>query len=402
MAICAVTGLGIISSLGQSVDSFTSALLAGTCAIGDIADVTESTQRVKIGAPVRGFDPAAHFDTRTRGHLDRFSQFGAVAARQAWANAGLADVQLPGHRIGVALGTSVSGLDILDAGFRRILLKGARPDPFTVPMTMGNAPTSRVAHEIGAKGPAFGINSACASATHAILFGHKLIASGMVDVFVAGGTDSCFSDGFLRAWDSLRMLSPEPCRPFSVDRRGLSMGEGAGVLVLESLEFARRRGAKVRAYLRGGGMSSDAGGILAPESSGMVAAIRLGLEDAGLAADEIDYINAHGTGTIANDKAEAAAINEVFGARKTPIKVSATKSMIGHCLGASGGLEAIATLIAIDAGIVPPTINVTAPAPDCPIDMTPNVAVPHPIRYAMSNSFGFGGLNGTLVFERVA
>ena len=400
MAISAVTGLGIVSSLGLSVESFAAAILAGTAGIGDITDITEPTQRVKIGAPVRGFDPTEHFSARERGHLDRFSQFAAVAGRQAWADAGLAGVDLPRHRIGVSIGTSVSGLDILDVGFRRILLKGLRPDPFTVPMTMGNAPTSRIAEEVGARGPSFGINSACASSAHAILLGHKMIQSGMVDVFVAGGTDSSFCDGFLRAWDSLRMLSAEPCRPFSTGRRGMSMGEGSGILVLESLEHARRRGATIRGLLRGGGMSSDGAGILMPDSSGMAAAIRAALDDAGVTPGEIDHVNAHGTGTVANDKAESAALIEVFGERARSIPVTSTKSMIGHCMGASGALEAIATLAALDAQIVPPTINVTQVAEDCPIDPTPNVARPHAMRLATSNSFGFGGLNGVLVFER--
>lgn len=400
MAVSAITGLGIVSSLGQSVETFATAVLAGRCAIGDISDVTEPSQRVKIGAPIRDFDPDAHFDPRSRGHVDRFSQFAAVAARQAWAEAGIGAAAVAPHRIGVAIGTSVAGLDILDAGFRRILRQGLRPDPFTVPMTMGNAPTSRIAYEIGARGPSFGMNSACASAAHAILMGHKLIAAGMVDVFVVGGTDSCFSDGYLRAWDALRVLSPEPCRPFSVGRRGLSMGEGAAVLVLEGVEHARRRGATLRGLLHGGGMSSDACGILMPDSAGMVAAMRMALDDAGLAAEAIDHVNAHGTGTVASDKAEAAAIVEVFGARTTSVPVSSTKSMIGHCMGASGALEAVATLVALDAGLVPPTVNVTAPAPDCPIDMTPNTAVARPLRFAMSNSFGFGGVNGVLIFEK--
>lgn len=400
MAISAVTGLGIVSSLGLSVEAFAAAILAGKPGIGPISDITEPTQRVKIGAPVRGFDPAEHFSTRERGHLDRFSQFAAVAARQAWADSGLAGAGVAPHRIGVAVGTSVAGLDILDVGFRRILQKGLRPDPFTVPMTMGNAPTSRIAEEIGARGPSFGINSACASSAHAILLGHKLIHSGLVDVFVAGGTDSCFCDGFLRAWDSLRMLSAEPCRPFATGRRGMSMGEGSGILVLESLEHARRRGATIRGLLRGGGMSSDAAGILIPDSTGMVAAIRAALDDAGVTPGEIDHVNAHGTATVANDKAESEALIEVFGDRGRTIPVTSTKSMIGHCMGASGSLEAVATLATLEAQIVPPTINVAEVAEDCPIDPTPNVARPHPMRLAMSNSFGFGGLNGVLVFER--
>jgi len=400
MAESAITGLGIVSSLGQSVSDFSKSVLRGDCAIGDISDIVEPTQRVRIGAPVRGFKPTEHFDSHTLRHLDRFSQFAAVAARQAWAQAGLAATAIPAHRIGVAIGTGVAGIDILDDGFRRIHVRHSKPYPFTVPMTMGNAPASQIAHELGVRGPTFGVTSACASAAHAILLGHKLILSGEVDIFVVGGTDSCFSDGFLRAWDSLRALSPQPCRPFSIDRCGLSMGEGAGILVLESMQLARKRGAVLRGRLVGGGMSSDAGKILVPDASGMELAIRTALADAKLVADDIDYVNAHGTGTVANDKMEAAAINAVFGARQIPIKVSSTKSMIGHCMGASGAIEAIATLVALEKQIVPPTVNVIAPAPDCPIDITPNVPVAQPMACAISNSFAFGGINATLIFGK--
>jgi nodulation protein E len=395
----AITGLGVVSSLGRSVPVYRDALLAGSCAIGDLTGFVADSQRVRCGAPVRGFEPTIHFDNRTLGQIDRFTQFGAVAAREAWAGAALGEDKPTGDRIGVVIGTAVAGLDILDVGFRRILVDGSRPQPFTVPMTMGSAPASRIAYEVGAKGPTMGVASACASAAQAILQGHRLIAMGLADVMVVGGADSCFADGYLTAWHGLKVLDPEPCRPFSADRRGLSMGEGAGILVLESEAFARRRGARILGFMRGGGMSSDAGALLACDPDGMAAAMRLALTDAGVEAVEIDYINAHGTGTGANDKAEAAAILSVF-ANKPEIKTSATKSMIGHAMGAGGALEAVATLIALDTQIVPPTINHRAADPACPIDVTPNVAAPHTMRLAVSNSFAFGGLNTSLVFER--
>ncbi len=399
MHVSAVTGMGIVSSIGTGVAQFAQSLFAGRSGIGDITDLTLPDQRIRIGAPIRDFEPNAHFDRRTLAQLDRFTQFAAVAAREAWSDAGLEVGGPVAHRVGVSVGTAVAGIDILDSGFRRFLLQGARPEPFTVPMTMGNAPTSRIATEFGARGPSFGMNSACASAAHAILMGHRLIASGAVDVFLAGGTDSCFCDGYLRAWDSLRVLSPEPCRPFSQGRSGTTMGEGAGILVLESLDHARRRGAPIRALLRGGGMSSDACGILKPDREGIAMAMRAALEDSGLQPSAIDYINAHGTGTVANDRAEASAIVDIFMNGSAGPKVSATKSSIGHAMGASGALEAIATILALEAQIVPPTLNFLEADPDCAIDVTPHVPAPHAMRHAMSNSFGFGGLNGVLIFE---
>jgi nodulation protein E len=395
----AITGMGVISSLGHSIDAFHAALMLGHCAIGDISDLVFEGQRVRRGAPVRNFVPEDHFDSRTLTQIDRFTQFGTVAARQAWTQADLGAAKPTGDRIGVVVGTAVAGIDILDVGYRRMREVGGRPQPFTVPMTMGSAPSSRIAHEIDAHGPTMGITSACASSAQAILQGHRLIAMGLADVMVVGGADSCFADGFLTAWYGLKVLDPEPCRPFSADRRGLSMGEGSAIFVLESEDFARRRGAKIQGFLRGGGMSSDAGALLACDPIGMAAAMRLALTDAGLAPTDIDYVNAHGTGTLANDKAEASALLTVF-ADKPDLKTSATKSMIGHAMGACGALEAVATLIALQTQIVPPTINVTTLDPACPIDVTPGQAVPHAMQFALSNSFAFGGLNTALVFEK--
>lgn len=402
MHLVAVTGMGIVSSIGTGVGPFTDALFAGRSGIGDISDITRADQRIRIGAPIRDFDPAAHFDQRTLAQIDRFTQFGAVAAREAWADAGLAAHGVAPHRVGVSVGTSVPGIDILDFGFRRFLLEGVRPEPLTLPMAMGNAPTSRIAYEVGARGPSFGINSACASSSHAMLLGQRLIASGAVDVFIAGGADSCFCDGSLRAWDSLRILSPEPCRPFSLGRRGISMGEGAGMLVLESLDHARRRGARVRALLRGGSMTSDAGGILSLDSASMAASIRAALEDTNLQPGDIDYINAHGTGSVASDDAEATAIVDVFSGRTGRVRVSSTKAATGHAMGAAGALEAIATIAALERQTAPPTLHFLEADPNCAIDATPNAAVAHVMRYALSNSFGFGGLNAVLVFEAAA
>ncbi|MBL8574602.1 MAG: beta-ketoacyl-[acyl-carrier-protein] synthase family protein [Hyphomicrobiaceae bacterium] len=395
----AITGRGVVSSLGLDVAGFTSALFAGECAIDDISDLAPAI-RIKYGAPLRNFAALDHFDERTLAYLDRFTQFAAVAARQAWRESGFSDAPPALDRVGVVIGTGVSGIDILDEGFRRFLSGQGRPRPLTVPMTMGSAPASRIAREFGIRGPTFGVTSACASAAHAIIIGNALIRSGLIDVAVVGGTDSCFCDGFLRAWDVLRVVSPDTCRPFSADRRGLIMGEGSAVMVLERAEHAAARGRAPLARFLGGGMTSDAGDLLTPDSTGMTEAMRLALADAGIDADAVDYINAHGTGTVANDRTEAQAINTLFGGRSTPIPVSSTKSMIGHAMGASGAIEAIATIAALRDGLLPPTVNFLRPDPECAVDAVPNVARPADIAVALSNSFAFGGLNVSLAFGR--
>ncbi len=394
-----ITGRGIVSALGQSVEAFTRAILDGRCAIGAF-DEQPKRLRFSSGAPVRDFVPSDHFDGRTSGALDRFAQFATVAARQAWRESGLDRDAPDPTRIAVIIGTANAGIDILDDGFRRIFKTHARLPPLTIPMTMGSAPASRIAREIGARGPVFGVTSACASAAHAILIGADLISGGRVDVAVVGGTDSCYSEGYLRAWDALRVVSTDTCRPFSIDRGGLIVGEGAGVLVLERPGRAAARSGRAIAELLGAGMSCDAGDLVAPDPTGMALAMRGALAAAGLDAGAVDYINAHGTGTVANDRAESIAILDIFGGHAEPIPVSSTKSMVGHAMGASGAIEAIATLAAMEVGFVPPTLNHLGPDPEIGIDPTPNVGRARSIAIALSNSFAFGGLNVSLAFGR--
>lgn len=393
-----ITGRGIVSSLGQSCNDFAAAVLAGKPGIRPFEG--SSPYRFKMASPVDAFEPAAHFDERTLGTIDRFTQFAAVAAREACAEAQLDKADIAPHRIAVVIGSANGGIDIIEDGYQRLYLQNARARPLTVPLSMTSAPASRIALQIGAKGPVFATSTACASAAHAILLGHMLIATGQADIAVVGGTDSCFSDGYLRAWDALRVVSMDTCRPFSKDRQGLIIGEGAGVLVLERHGASAVRGVKPVAALLGGGMSSDAGDLLAPDADGMMRAMRGALAATGCAAADIDYINAHGTGTPANDRAEAAAINLVFENRAIP--VSSTKSILGHALGASGAIEAVTTIAALEHGIIPPTLNYTTPDPNCPIDAVPNTPRPAAIQKAISNSFAFGGLNVTLVFARAA
>ncbi|NLH83663.1 MAG: beta-ketoacyl-[acyl-carrier-protein] synthase family protein [Phyllobacteriaceae bacterium] len=394
-----VTGRGIVSALGQSVADFAAAIFAGRSAIVDISEQRPSL-RFSMGAPIRDFDPSAHFDDRDRSMLDRFTQFAAVAARSAWREAGL-DREAPDpRRVAVVVGTANGGIDTLDDGYRRLFVDKSRLPPLTIPRTMASAPASRIAREIGARGPVFGVTSACASAAHAILAGAGLVRDGLVDVAVVGGADSCFSEGFLRAWDALRVVSSDTCRPFSAGRRGLILGEGAAILVLERPGRAAVRGMRPAARFLGGGMSCDAGDLVAPDPTGMADAVRAALADAGHDAAAIDYVNAHGTGTVANDRAEAAAMVEVFGERARSLPISSTKSMIGHAMGAAGAIEAIATVAALAHGVLPPTLNRLGPDPEIDLDTVPDTARTQAIDVAMSNSFAFGGLDVSLIFGR--
>ena len=391
-----VTGRGVVSALGSNLESFSAALLAGRSGVADLGEVAQNL-RFHLGAAVRGFDVAEHFDARTSGLLDRFTQFGVVAAREAMREAGIGAGDVEPGRLGVIIGTANAGIDIIEAGFKRILVENRRPAPMTVPMTMGSAPASRIAHEAGARGPVFGVTSACSSTGHAIMLGLMMIRWGLADVVVAGGTDSSLGWANITTWDGMRVVSPTLCRPFSQERDGLVLGEGAGVLVLEASGRAAARGRKPLARLAGAAMGSDAGDLLNPDPDGMGAVMAGAIADAGWNAADIDYVNAHGTGTRANDRAESAAIHAVFGGSPR-LSVSSTKAATGHALGASGALEAIATICAIEHGTVPPTLNFVSHDPECDLDVTPNEPRRKPIGLALSNSFAFGGLNVSLAF----
>ncbi|NLH80615.1 MAG: beta-ketoacyl-[acyl-carrier-protein] synthase family protein [Phyllobacteriaceae bacterium] len=392
-----ITGRGIVSSLGSTVAGFEAALFSGACGIGDVGDLVPGL-KFGNGAPVRDFDPSAHFDVKTQAHLDRYTQMAAVAARAAWAEAGFAADPPAPHRVAVIVGTANTGIDATSAAFRKIFVDGQKPSPFTIPQIMGSAPASRIARELGAKGPVFGVTSACASAGHAMLVGEGLIRAGIVDVAVVGGTDSCFDLGLLKAWEALRVVSTDTCRPFSIGRKGLIMGEGAGILVLERAGRAAARGARVLGRWLGAGMSSDAGDIVAPDPEGMKAAMRAALADAGLPPSAVGWVNAHGTGTVFNDKCESAAVVDVFGPNPPP--VSAVKSQVGHAMGAAGAIEVIATLAGLNRGMLSPTLNFLGPDPDCPVDAVTEGPRAAEIEVAIKNSFAFGGLNLSIILGR--
>lgn len=394
-----VTGRGCVSPLGPDRRAFEAALREGRSAIGPVPHPDGPLPlKLAVGARVAGFDPSAHFEARRLPLLDVFTQFALVAAREAVAEAGLGEE--PRQGAAVVIGTGAGGQAGIDAMLHRTYVLGKRIDPLAVPRVMGSAPVSHIAAELGARGPAFGVTSACASSAHAVGTALLLLRSGAVEVALAGGSDASFSYGHVQAWHSLRVMAPDTCRPFSRDRRGMVLGEGAGVFVLETLEHARRRGAAPLAELAGVGQSSDAGDPVHPDPAGMAAALTGALCDAGLAAGEVDYVNAHGTGTPSNDVAETRALRQALGAAADRVSVSATKSLHGHALGASGALELVATLFAVREGLIPPTANWLGPDPDCDLDVTPNVARERPVRAALSSSFAFGGLNAVLAVRR--
>ncbi len=401
MQSVAVTGLGCISSLGRDVAEYWTALAAGSSGIGPLTIVPTERTSCKVAAEVKDYDPDGYFTAQQTQRLDRFAQFGVIAGRQAVQDAGLTFDRALGLRSAVIMGSGIGGLTTLDKGFQRLYVQGRnRIYPLSVPKVMLNAAVSALSADFGILGPCFAVSSACSSANHAILLAFNMVRTGQVDVAITGGNEACLTFGMVKAWESLRVLAPDTCRPFSKGRRGIVLGEGGGALVLEPLDRALGRGARVHAELVGCGMSSDAGDITLPDADGSARAIQHALRDADLAPEQVDYINAHGTGTLANDTTETQAIHRVFGAQARRLAISSTKSMHGHALGAAGGLEAVAVIEALKAQVVPPTINYIEADPDCDLDYVPNQARVLAMDVAISNSFAFGGLNAVLAFRR--
>jgi len=401
-----ITGAGSLCSLGTNSAQCWSALCEGRSGIAPIQSVDMQGLRFQNGAEVHEFRAADYFEAARCDLIDRFAQFAVVAAREAVGTAGfdlsssqpLAKIS---SKLAVITGTSMGGQTSLDRGFEAIYKQGRpRPHPFTIPLTMYNAGASQISMDLGTTGPAFTISTACASATHAIGQAFWMVRSGAAEAAICGGSEAPFSPGILRAWEAMRVVSPDVCRPFSRDRRGLTLGEGAAMLYLEPLESAVARNAPILGEVVGFGMSSDAGHITQPNISGPASAIAAALGDAHIPPEVVGYINAHGTGTTANDVTETQAIREVFGAHADTLAISSTKSMHGHALGAAGALEAFATLMALREGMLPPTINFNEPDPECNLDIIPNIARQKQVEFALSNSFAFGGLNAVLAFRR--
>jgi len=395
-----VTGYGTISALGQDADSYAQNLLAGVSGIGPIRAFDSSLLRTHIAAEVPDYDPSAHFSQREQSQIDRFSQFAILASREAAAQAGLTIDEKLAERTCVVYGTGIGGQTTQDQNYNRLYAEGKySTHPFTVAKLMPSAAASHISMDLGITGPAFGIVSACSSAAHAIANGWMLIRSGLADVALVGGSEALICLGAVAVWESMRVLALDTCRPFSAKRGGLVLGEGAGTLVLESLEHARSRGAPILAELAGVGMTSDAGNLIRPSLHGPVRAMQQAITGSGLQATDVAYINAHGTGTLQNDPVETQAIHAVFGEHAARLVVSSTKSMIGHTLGAAGALEAIATVVALQRQTAPPTMNYLAADPKCDLDYAPNASRPLEIGVALSNSFAFGGLNVALCFR---
>ena len=397
-----ITGAGTINALALDVAGTFAAMREGRSGIGPLELPDLDRLSVRIGGQVRGFDPSAHFDPQKRSLYDPFAQYALVAAREAMAMAGLDAVPEQSDRWGCIMGTAGGGNGTVNEAFRAVYAEGRnRVHPFTVPRLMNNAACSHIAMEWGLRGPSFSVASACASSNHAIGLAFQMVRSGMMDGVLAGGSEAMLNFGGLKAWEGLRVMSPDACRPFSKNRNGMVQGEGAGVFVIETLEGALARGATPLAEIRGFSMTSDAGDIVMPSVDGAARAIRGALDDAGLSPDEIGYINAHGTGTAANDRTEALAIRQVFGARAGDVPVSSTKAMHGHLIGATGAVELLACLLALTEGVIAPTINHQEDDPDCALDVVPNTARAAQVGAALSNAFAFGGLNAVLALSKL-
>ncbi len=397
----AITGIGAISAIGANVRQTEESLRAGRCGIRPIELVDRTRLRFPNGAEVPDYRPEDHFEPKEASMIDRFAQFAAIAAREAVAQAGLERGAAVFDQAMIVTGSCIGGQGTQDEGFVDLYLKGRpRISPLIIPKTMANGGASRISLEFGVHGPVYTISTACSSSNHAIGQGFWAVRQGSADLAITGGSEATFSMGILKAWEAMRVVSPETCRPFTKDRRGLILGEAGAMMVLEPLEAARARGATVLAEIVGFGMSSDAHHVTQPSVDGPAMAMRKALDDAGLEPERIGYINAHGTATAANDPTEAAAIRRIFGSHTDRIPISSTKSMHGHTLGAAGALEGVATVIALRGGFFPPTVNFTEPDPACLFDVVPNEARDGTAEYALSNSFAFGGLNAALLFRR--
>ncbi len=396
----AITGLGIISPLGLNLEENWKSLSEGRAAIGPIKGADCSTLRFKNGAEVTGYDPVIHFPGGKDAYIDRFAQFSVVAAREALRNSGLELTPDLRENSAIVCGSAVGGQAAIEAGFQDLWVEGrGRVHPLTIPKTMSNAGASHIAMDMGMSGPTYTVSTACSSANHAIGQAFRLLRDGEADVAMTGGSEAMFSIGMLKAWEAMRVIAPDTCRPFSKDRRGMILGEGGAMMVLEPMDAARARGAKIFAEICGFGMTADAHHLTQPAVHGPVRAMRGALREAGLAPEAVGYINAHGTGTPGNDPVESSAIREVFGAHADKIGVSSTKSMHGHALGAAGALEAIATILALYHGILPPTANFNERDPECDLDYIPNQPRALRVEAALSNSFAFGGLNAVVAFR---
>ena len=397
-----ITGAGTINPLGHDVAATFDAMRNGRCGIGplDIRDIDRLS--IQIGGQVRDYDEATHFNRQQIALYDRFTQFTLLAARQAIAQAGLVFAGDLADQSGVILGTSGGGLNTQDENYRVVYEEGKnRVHPFIVPKLMNNAAVSQVSMEFNLRGPSFTVATACASSNHAMGQAFNMVRSGMAKVMVTGGSESMLCFGGIKAWEGLRVMSRDACRPFSATRNGMVQGEGAGVFVFEDYDHAKARGAHILCEVAGFAMSSDASDIVMPSKQGAARAIAGALKDAKVNPDQIGYINAHGTGTAANDKTECAAVADVFGAHADKLMISSTKSMHGHLIGGTGAVELLACLMALCEGVIAPTIGYEESDPECALDVVPNEARDADVDVVLSNAFAFGGLNAVIALRKL-
>jgi nodulation protein E len=397
-----ITGAGTVNALGHSADATCAAMREGVCGIGplDIRDVERL--QIRIGAQVKDWDAESRYSRQQVSLYDRFTQFTLAAAAEAVAQSGLVFEGDLAARAGVVLGTAGGGVGTWDDNYRTVYEEGKnRVHPLVVPRLMNNAAAAHVSMAWNLQGPSFTVSSACASSNHAMAQAFAMVRADMAPVMVTGGSEAMLCFGGVKAWEGLRVMSRDACRPFSLGRNGMVQGEGAGIFVFEEYEHARARGAAILCEVAGVGMSSDASDIVMPSQDGAARAMAAALADAQIDAAQVGYINAHGTGTAANDKTECAAIAQVFGAHAQRLMVSSTKSMHGHIIGGTGAVELLACIMALRDGVIAPTINHEAPDPDCPLDVVPNEARRAHVDVVLSNAFAFGGMNAVIALRRV-
>ena len=396
----AITGAGTINALGRNVPETLAALREGRCGIGPLEVRDIDRLAVQIGAQVKGYDEAAHFNRQQVSLYDRFTQFTLLSAAEAVAQSGLVFEGELALQSGVVLGTSGGGLTTQDENYRVVYEEGKnRVHPFIVPKLMNNAAASHVSMEYNLRGPTFTVATACASSNHAMGLAFQMIRSGACTAILTGGSEAMLCFGGIKAWEGLRVMSKDACRPFSANRNGMVQGEGAAVFVFEDWDHARARGAVILAEVAGFAMTSDAGDIVMPQAQGAERAMTGALRDARLNREDVGYINAHGTGTAANDKTECAAVAHAFGPHADRLMISSTKSMHGHLIGGTGAVELLACIMALRDGIIAPTIGYEEPDPECALDVVPNVAREARVGAVLSNAFAFGGLNAVLALR---
>jgi len=405
----AVTGLGAITPIGNNVEEYWDGLKQGKCGVGDITLFDAADFDAKLAAEVRNYNPEEHFDRKELRNYDRFTQFAVLSAREAYKDAGLRKEEVDENRIGIIVGTGIGGFMTIEDEKQKLLEKGpSKVSPMLIPKIIANMPAGCISIELGIKGISMAIVTACATSTHAIGEAYRYIKYGEQDIMICGGTDCDITPLGLAGFCNMKAMSTSTDKarasiPFDKERSGFVMGEGAGILILEELEHAKKRGAKIYAEVVGYGATSDAYHITAPdpEGDGAARAMKNAMHQAEIGPGEISYINAHGTGTPINDKVETNAIKLALGKEAYKVPISSTKSMTGHLLGAAGAAEAIACIKAMEDSFIPPTIGYSVPDPECDLNYVPNKGITAEVKYAMSNSLGFGGHNGSILFKQI-